>query len=93
MVTVVYIGKHAEITSTVERLLNGIPDIEGRTALNLEQLNEIVSDYQVNLILLGNGLSEEEETEVKNRYPDIKIIDHYGGGSGLLFGEIMEALK
>jgi PleD family two-component response regulator len=50
--------------------------------------------YQV--FLVGAGLSDAEESglkiQIKDIHPDIHIVPHYGGGSGLLFAEIYLAL-
>jgi hypothetical protein len=48
------------------------------------------------LVLIGGGVDEESERKLKAEFEkvnaQIKIIRHYGGGSGLLFNEINEAL-
>jgi hypothetical protein len=48
------------------------------------------------LALLGSGISEEAENKLRKIFthqnPQIKIIQHFGGGSGLLSNEIEAAL-
>jgi len=45
---------------------------------------------------LGGGIEELSEDQLSAYFtshnPDIKIVQHYGGGSGLLSAEIYEAL-
>lgn len=93
---ILVIGTHDDIRATVLRLLN---TNEAWNAIGVAGIKEAINecaekDYAV--LLIGAGLSDGEEAEltehIKNTYPDIHVIPHYGGGSGLLFAEIYLAL-
>ena len=49
------------------------------------------------LVLIGGGVEESSEKKLKTTFekinPQLKMIRHYGGGSGLLFNEIQEAIS
>lgn len=88
---------HSEILKTILRL---IQTQEGWTGIGASVISEALkqgSDSSFDLVLLGSGFSEPEyrefKKEIKKIQPNIPIIQHYGGGSGLLFGEIQYALS
>ncbi|KQM77115.1 hypothetical protein ASE74_17810 [Pedobacter sp. Leaf216] len=95
--TILYIGRDTEITAVMNRLLNARPEWKGLCVCKDEEAISICAEQQVDLVLLGNGIEPSSETELKNKLlslrPELKIIQHYGGGSGLLYGEIMTALS
>nr|WP_121271167.1 hypothetical protein [Pedobacter schmidteae] len=94
--TILYIGRDKDITETMNRLLNAREEWNGLTVCADDEALQICRDTVIDLVLLGNGITAEEEKKLisglKLIRPDIKIIQHYGGGSGLLYGEIMSAL-
>ena len=96
-INILYIGLHAEIRELVVRLINKNENWQGTGAASPEEVLECLNTLQPELALLGNGLSEEQEAEMRvllrRQSPSIRIIQHYGGGSGLLNGEILEALS
>lgn len=93
--SILYIGRNPEITETMNRLLNAREEWKGTTTCKDEEALFIVQDVNVDLVLLGNGISPAEEEKLRadliQLRPALKIIQHYGGGSGLLYGEIMAA--
>lgn len=86
------IGKNQEILETLKRI---IENNEGWNAI-IESNENVCEDYinnnEVDIVLLSSGLNEKFETEIKvfcqNLDKDVKVIDHYGGGSGLLKSEV-----
>ena len=94
--TILYIGRDTEITVVMNRLLNARPEWKGISVCSDEEAISILKAQDVDLVLLGNGISPECEKVLRSDIialkPQIKIIQHYGGGSGLLYGEIMTAL-
>jgi len=46
---------------------------------------------------LSSGISSDEEHAIQmyvaQHYPSIRVIVHYGGGSGLLFNEVQQAFS
>jgi DNA-binding NtrC family response regulator len=96
-VHIAVIGKHQEIKAVLMRLINQNKAFIGSVADSLEELEASGKINDVNLVLLSAGLSDEEEADIKRKiaanYPKIKVVPHYGGGSGLLMNEISEVLK
>lgn len=86
------IGKNQEILDTLKRI---IENNEGWNA-EIQSDENICYDYikenQVDIVLLSSGLEEQFEKEIKvfceNLDKEVKVIDHYGGGSGLLKNEV-----
>lgn len=97
MIKILYIGRHKEILDTVVRLLNANDEWLGVGAESDEEALHLFSLYDFTLVLLGCGIPEESEnylvTHFKKQNPLIKIVQHYGGGSGLLMNEIVTALQ
>ena len=95
-IEILAIGRNVEILETVVRLINNNKDWQGTGANQDEEAIEKFHRQHFDIILLTNGISEEEETKLRkiftHQQPGIIIIQHYGGGSGLLFCEIQEAL-
>lgn len=95
--TILYIGRNQEITDTMNRLLNAREEWKGITTCLDEEALVKVKDTHVDLVLLGNGISAAVEEKLRADLirirPALKIIQHYGGGSGLLYGEIMAAFR
>jgi hypothetical protein len=94
---ILVIGRHAEIQQTILRLLNGQPGWHAAGALTDEEAVKAFSAQLFDIVLIGGGVDESSEAKLvigfKNQQPSIKIVRHFGGGSGLLFAEIMEAIK
>ena len=94
--TILYIGRDTEITIVMNRLLNARPEWKGICVCTDEEAMSVLETQDVDLVLLGNGIDLECEKVLRKRInelkPNVKIIQHYGGGSGLLYGEIMTAL-
>lgn len=97
MIKILYIGRHKEILDTVVRLLNANDEWLGIGAETDAEALHLFSTYDFALVLLGCGIEEESEhnlrTAFRNLKPDIVIVQHYGGGSGLLKNEITSALQ
>lgn len=97
MATILYIGKHPEILNIVVRLINANEDWH---AIGISEENEAKSVFistVIDLVLLGCGIELESEEDLRAFFikhnPGCKIIQHYGGGSGLLRSEILSALQ
>lgn len=96
-VNILYIGRDPEITRVMHRLLNAREEWHGLTACADEEAIAICMEQHLDMVLLGNGIEADEEENLRKALtdlrPGLKIIQHYGGGSGLLYGEIMVALQ
>jgi hypothetical protein len=93
---ILVIGRHPQIIKTLFTLVNKMENCVGFSALTDEDAIKIFNENNIDLVLLSSGIPEESETLLSNTFKqlntDIKIIQHYGGGSGLLSNEIMEAM-
>lgn len=87
---------HPGILATLIRLIekSGAFAVAG-AATAAEALNSFRS-RAFDLVLMGAGLApeaeQELERELKKIRPEIPVVYHFGGGSGLLFTEIKQGL-
>ena len=95
-IKILVVGKHPEIMQTILRLINSKPEWQASVAFSAA---EAITQCELNacsLVLIGAGLAPEESDELQQyltaHKPEIKFTQHYGGGSGLLYAEIFEAL-
>ncbi|WP_160138527.1 hypothetical protein [Chryseobacterium sp. c4a] len=86
------IGKNQEILDVLKRI---IENNEGWTAEIQSDENfcyEYIKKNHVDIVLLSSGLEDQFEKDIKvfcaDLDKDVKVIDHYGGGSGLLKNEV-----
>jgi len=97
MTKILYIGKHPEILETVVRLINANENWFGIGAENEQEAIDLFPKYDFSIVLLGCGLSSETEKQLTEIFikiqPKIHVIEHFGGGSGLLKNEILSALS
>lgn len=95
--TILYIGKNPEITETVIRLINNRENWQGVAANTADEARELFATTHFNVVLLGNGIGPDEEAILFEFFnetkPEVPVIQHYGGGSGLLYAEIAEAIS
>lgn len=97
MTNILYIGRHPEILETVVRLINSNEDWFGAGAESDEMAMELFQSIHFQIVLLGCGIEPESEEKLRAFFektnPTSSIIQHYGGGSGLLKNEILSALE
>ena len=95
-INILYLGRHPEILETVIRLINANKNWNGVGVMNDEEAKEVFLKEDFSIVLLGSGIQEESEAELctffRNKNPNISIVQHYGGGSGLLKSEILLGL-
>ncbi|TDQ06354.1 hypothetical protein ATK78_4424 [Pedobacter metabolipauper] len=93
---ILVICTHQEILNTIVRLINSNSELHGIGANTLEQAITLFKATAFDMVLVGAGLAENEETElagVVNKLSlAVPVVHHYGGGSGLLFAEIYQCL-
>jgi len=96
-INILYIGMHAEIRETVVRITNNNEAWKCTGTGDVAEARELFSQTDTDLVLLGAGLDENTETELRSYFatvnPQVKVVQHYGGGSGLLANEILHALE
>jgi DNA-binding NtrC family response regulator len=93
---ILVVGRHAQIMETVLRLLHSQSGWKAKGALTDLEAHRLFEQEDFNLVLIGGGVEAMEEEALKSYFlaqrPTLKVIRHYGGGSGLLFNEVLEAL-
>ncbi|WP_052496165.1 response regulator [Pedobacter lusitanus] len=94
---ILVVSKHAAILETILRLLNAQHSWHAEGVSEGEQAIERCKSRAYQILLMGAGLTDQEEARLKEEIslinPGIHIIPHYGGGSGLLYAEIYQALN
>jgi hypothetical protein len=95
-VEILALCSHPEILQTVVRLINNNPGWNGTGTGSEQQAIDLFTERPFDLVLLGSGMDKQSENKLKPVFtalnPDVKFIQHYGGGSGLLSAEIWGAL-
>ena len=93
---ILVICRHEGILQTVVRLVNNNPQWHAVGANTDDEAIAAFNAHPFKLVLLGSGIEKESEQKLcaifKAKNPKIIIVEHYGGGSGLLAAEIYQAL-
>ncbi|WCT14564.1 hypothetical protein [Mucilaginibacter jinjuensis] len=95
-IEILAICTHEGILQTINRLINNNEAWNSTCAASIDEARKICDNSEFDLILIGSGLSAAEEQELESvlaAHKNIPVVKHYGGGSGLLFGEIHHALS
>ena len=96
-VQILVIGRNTDILETVLRLINNNPEWNATGTSEDGEAIRYFEEQSFDLVLLGGGIEPTSEESLCNffrqRNPSIRIVQHYGGGSGLLSNEILHALK
>lgn len=86
------IGKNQEILDTLQRIIENNEGWKAEIQNSETLCYQYLKENKVDIVLLSSGLDEEFEKDIKvfcgNLDKEIKVIDHYGGGSGLLKNEV-----
>ncbi len=94
---ILVIGRHVQILAVLIRLINQNPNWEADGIGEEEEALSLFVQHNYDIVLFSSGIEEETEQRLRKSFafqnPDTIIIQHYGGGSGLLTGEIMQALE
>ena len=89
------VGRHEEIMQTLLRLINKNEQWEVKGCLQDAEAIQLFDSFHFDIVLLSSGIAANCEDSLcayfRNKKPGIKIIQHYGGGSGLLTNEILQA--
>ncbi len=94
---ILVLGRHEDILATILRLINNMEGLEATGTTDDEEAIELFYRHQYDLVLVGGGISSTSEKRLKKLFslhtPGIKMIQHFGGGGGLLQNEIRYALE
>jgi DNA-binding NtrC family response regulator len=97
MTTILSISAHDDIRRIMNRLVNQREGWQGQSAADFTEAKAMLSKEEFDLVLMGAGVSEQEEEELKSACANLtyqpKLVRHYGGGSGLLYSEVLLALE
>jgi len=93
---ILVICRHEEILATIIRLINTNEQWNATGVVTDEEAIATFGGAPFAVVLLGNGIEATDELKLTQTFksirPEVSVIPHYGGGSGLLFAEIYEAL-
>lgn len=86
------IGKNQEILETLKRIIENNEGWKAEVQSDENICYNYIKENHVDIVLLSSGLEEKFENEIKvfceNLEKEVEVIDHYGGGSGLLKNEV-----
>ncbi|HTE12543.1 MAG TPA: hypothetical protein VK645_16280 [Chitinophagaceae bacterium] len=95
-IEILAIGRNDEILQTLLRIINKKENWNAVGALTDEAAILLFDQVHPGIVLLSNGIDDNSENKLRSYFtaknPEIIIIQHYGGGSGLLSNEILQAL-
>ncbi len=94
LIEILIVGTNQPIMETIERLINKEGIWKATIASSDEEALQCITTKDIKLVLLCAGLPNElllKENLLLLR-PNLPVVKHYGGGSGLLFTEIHQAL-
>lgn len=90
-------GKNESILEILIRLVNSNEAWNGVGFSDHEEAQNYFLQNPLDIVLLSSGIDEACEEKMRSFFtaqkPDVGIIQHYGGGSGLLKCEILEFLE
>lgn len=96
-IEILVVGRNPEIVQTVVQLINKNPAWNATPALTDADAISLFQNRIFSLVLLGGGIEAQSDTSLRQVFtshnPNITIIQHYGGGSGLMATEINMALE
>lgn len=96
-ISILIICRDRDILDTVLRVLEQKPEWKSFGATTDDEAMLIFAAELPDLVLIGAGVnntSEKQLTEYfKRKKPAVQVIEHFGGGSGLLFNEIQQAIE
>jgi hypothetical protein len=94
---ILVIGRQPEILAKVLELINKNTTYNAEGALNDDDAINFFNSGKFNLVLLCQGIGPSSDKKLRHLFnskdPSIKIIQHYGGGSGLLYNELQAAFE
>lgn len=90
------LGKNQSILEILLRLVNANEDWNAVGFNDEKQAQDYFLENKPDFVLLSSGIEDHIEKDftafcIKN-HPDIEVIEHFGGGSGLLQSEIYDRL-
>ncbi|KUJ63590.1 hypothetical protein AR687_02570 [Flavobacteriaceae bacterium CRH] len=90
------LGKNEAILAILLRLVNADANWNAVAFSDEKEAQEYFQNHKIDIVLLSSGIEDHIEKEftsfcLKNQ-PEVEVIEHFGGGSGLLKSEILHRL-
>ncbi|WP_113637328.1 hypothetical protein [Nubsella zeaxanthinifaciens] len=96
MTHILIVCANQPIAQTIARLIEKIDNWKAAIALSLLEAQQQCEIEVFDIALIGAGITDDEEQELRlsltKQKAKTKVVKHYGGGSGLLYAEIYQAL-
>jgi len=97
MPNILSLSTNPDILPVMDRLvINHADDWQSFTAPDLDTARQVLAERDIDVVLLGAGTGEAEHAELQTvavaADKATKFVYHYGGGSGLLYAEVEQAL-
>jgi len=96
MVNILIVCTNQPIAETIKRLIEKVENWSADIALTLNDAIATCNKVTYDVILIGAGITDAEEQvlclDLNKSAPKTRVVKHYGGGSGLLYAEIHQAL-
>ncbi|WKL49502.1 hypothetical protein Q1W71_06850 [Flavobacterium pectinovorum] len=90
------LGKNEEILPILLRLVNVNENWNGVSFNDEEIAQKYFLNNKIDIVLLSSGIEDHVEKEFTSfclkHQPEVEVIEHFGGGSGLLKSEIQHRL-
>lgn len=96
MINILIVCTNQPIAETIARLIDKIEDWRASVALSLNDALEHCYAKTYDVVLIGSGINQAQEDvlclHLEKLDAKTPVVKHYGGGSGLLYAEIYQAL-
>ncbi len=96
MINILIVCTNQPIAETIARLIDKMEDWRASVALSLNDALEHCYAKTYDVVLIGSGINQAQEDvlclHLEKLDAETPVIKHYGGGSGLLYAEIYQAL-
>ncbi|MFB9076031.1 hypothetical protein ACFFLS_13930 [Flavobacterium procerum] len=90
------LGKNEAILAILLRLVNADENWNAVAFDNEKDAEEHFQNHKIDIVLLSSGIEDHVEKDFTlfclEKQPDVEVIEHFGGGSGLLKSEILHRL-
>ena len=90
------LGKNEPILEILLRLVNAYENWNAVGFSDENTAQEYFLNNKIDIVLLSSGIEDHVEKEFTSfcleQQPDVEVIEHFGGGSGLLKSEIEHRL-
>ncbi|MDR3610854.1 MAG: hypothetical protein P4L27_09850 [Ignavibacteriaceae bacterium] len=97
VVNILVVGRHPEILNKVLELIHKNTPYIAAGTLTDDEAVKLFNKLKFDLVLFCQGIDPSSDKKLRHIFnsgnPGIKIIQHFGGGSGLLYNELRAALE